>query len=534
MKKAHTFLAALAGTVLITAFLAGCGKNTSSPTETTASPSANVVTPAVKNSFTEVTSHLDAGGNLYVYLGTAQWLDGLSGKMASWRGAITSLPNMKDQDRDNLMHAFDLVTNLVKDSGIEDVSGFGMSSVGIETNFYRTKAVLHHYKGRGDGWIWTAFGAKPHELDGLSLLPASTVFAAFGDMDTQQLWSGVEKDLTDADITGVADGIAKAKDGFEKGTGLKLDDVLASLGGEYGIVITLNDDKIVDLPGGPTGSMKFPEPGIMIAMKVKDDLIFNRLEMAMTSSRMAVAKTDKDGLKMRVLTLPIPIPITLRPSIARSGDYLFLATSDTLIEQCLAVKNGKDAGLKGTDEFKSLARNIPTEGNRFAYVSKRFGQAWLDLQQQIADRAPMGQPGQPLIRKLAMLNPPANAFSVEVNTDEGWMATGNGSDDTAKLALVPLVAVPAVAAAIAIPNFAKARARSQENVCRNNLMQIQKAKQQWASQNGKSGTDTPTWDDLSPYLSRRTIMNCPSGGTYSINSVGEQPTCSVHSHGSND
>jgi hypothetical protein len=535
MKKARIIVATLAGAGLITAFLAGCGKNTSTQTETPAAPSANVVTPAVKNSFTEVTSHLDAGGNLYVYLGTAQWLDGLSGKVASWRGAISSLPNMKDQDRDNLTHAFDLVTNLIKDSGIEDVSGFGISSVAIETNFYRTKAMLHHYKGRGDGWIWTAFGAKPHELDGLSLLPASTVFAVFGDMDLQQLWSGLEKDLTDADITGVADGISKAKAGFETKTGLKLDDVLSSLGGEYGFIITLNDDKIVNLPGGPAGSMKFPEPGVLIAMKVKDDLIFDRLETAMTNTRMAVAKTDKDGLKMRSLTVPIPMPFTLRPSIARSGDYLFLATSDTLIEQCLAVKNGKDPGLKGTDEFKSLARDILMEGNRFAYVSKRFGQTWLDLQQQIADRAATGRPGPAeLMRKMAMLNPPANAFSVEVNTDEGWLATGNGSDDTAKLALVPLVALPAVAAAIAIPNFVKARAQAQENVCRSNRQAIQRAKQQWAQQNGKSGTDTPTWDDLSPYLSRRTIMNCPSGGTYSINSVGEQPTCSVHSHGSND
>ncbi len=525
----------LAGAGIITAFLVGCGKNTPTQTGTPAAPSANVVTPAVKNSFAEVTSHLDPGGNLYMYLGTAQWLDGLSGRVASWRGVVSSLPNVKDQDRDNLLHAFDLVTNLIKDSGIEEVSGFGMSSVAIETNFYRTKTVMHHYKGRGDGWLWTAFGAQPHELDGLSLLPASTVFAVFCDADAQQLWSGLEKDLTDADITGVADGVAKVKDGFEKGTGLRLDDVLASLGGEFGMLITLNDEKIVSLPGGPGGSMKMPDPGILLAWKVKDDLIFDRLEKAMTNSRMAVAKTDKEGLKMRTMTVPFPIPITLRPSIARSGDFLFLATSDTLIEQCLAVKNGKDPGLKATDTFKKLAGGVPTQGNRLVYVSKRLGETSLDLQEQIADRASMRNPAQgQLMQKLSSLFPPYDLYAVAANTEEGWMMTANGSEDGAKMVMMPTVLVAGALAAVAIPNFVKAKARAQENACRSNRQAIQRAKQQWAQQNGKSGTDTPTWDDLAPFLSRRTVMNCPSGGTYSINSVGEQPTCSVHSHGSND
>jgi hypothetical protein len=535
MKKARALMTALAGAGFVAAFLAGCGKNTSTTAETTAAPAANVVTPAEKNSFNEVTSHLDAGGNFYMYLGTEQILNGLSGKMASWRGVISSLPNVKDQDRDNLMHAFDLVTNLIKDSGIEDVSGFGVSSVEIETNFYRTKTVLHHYKGRGDGWIWTAFGTKPHDLDDVSLLPASTVFAAFNDLDAQQVWSGLEKDLTDADITGVADGIAKVKDGFEKGTGLRLDDVLGSLSGGFGIIITLNDDKIVDLPGGPGGSMKIPDPGILIAAKVKDDLIFNRLEMAMTNTRMAVAKTDKDGLKMRTLSVPFPIPITLRPSIARSGDYLFLATSDTLIEQCLAVKNGKDPGLKATDQFKKLAANVPAQGNRFVYVSKRLGQTTQDIQQQVADRASMRNPAAgELMQKVTSLFPPYDLYAVAANTDEGWMQTMNGSLDYSKLVVMSAMAVPAVAAGMVLPALAKAKAKAQEATCRSNLRQIQIAKQRWARENNKTSSDTPTWDDLAPYLSQRTIMNCPSSGTYSINSVGEQPTCSVHSHGSDN
>jgi hypothetical protein len=531
MQKARGIhIAAFAGMGLIAALLAGCGKN-SSQTETPGAPGAATVTSAEKNSFAEVTSHLDTGGNLYLYLGTAQWLDGLSTKAGSWRGSLESLPNMKDQDRDNMLHAFDLVTNLIKDSGVEDVSGLGMSSVAIEKGFYRTKIVLHHYPGRGDGLIWTAFGAQPHKLDGLDLLPATTAFAVFGDSDLQQLWSFVEKELTQAEIPNAGDGLQKIKDGFEKGTGLKLEDTLASLGGEFGVIITLNDDKIVEFPGGPSGTLKFPEPGILLAIKVKDDLIFDRLETAMKSSKLAMTQTDKDGLKMRSVAVPIPLPLNLKPSIARSGDYLFLATSDTLIEQALAVKSGKEPGLKSTDEFKKLQRDVPEQGNRFAFVSKRFGQTMLDLQEQVADRASANNPGGiQLMRKLSALNPPADVFSVAANTSEGWMATMNGSDDGAKLALMPLVIVPAVAAGVALPAMAKAKAKAQGVACENNRRQLQIAKQLWAQDKSKSSQDTPTWDDLKPYLGGANIK-CPSDGEYELNSVGQQPTCSVHSRG---
>ena len=111
----------------------------SSQTGTPGAPPTQTQVAAEKNSFAEVTSHLDAGGNLYMYLGTAQWLDGLSAKVGAWRDTVQSLPNLKDADREKAAAAFGLVTNLIKDSGIEDVSGFGMSVRSpVEKGFYRT------------------------------------------------------------------------------------------------------------------------------------------------------------------------------------------------------------------------------------------------------------------------------------------------------------------------------------------------------------------------------------------------------------
>jgi type II secretory pathway pseudopilin PulG len=96
--------------------------------------------------------------------------------------------------------------------------------------------------------------------------------------------------------------------------------------------------------------------------------------------------------------------------------------------------------------------------------------------------------------------------------------------------LLPAVALPGFLAAIAVPNFEKARATSQKNACINNLRQIQAAKQEWALEKGKAQTDVPTWDDLQPYLPHPVPLVCPAGGTYSINAVGDSPTCSIAGH----
>src|SRR5271154_2907575 len=90
-----------------------------------------------------------------------------------------------------------------------------------------------------------------------------------------------------------------------------------------------------------------------------------------------------------------------------------------------------------------------------------------------------------------------------------------------------VVAVPGMLAAIAIPNFVKARATSQQNACINNLRQIDAAKNQWALEKGKTNGDMPTADDIKVYLMHNRLPVCPAGGTYIIGAVGEPPTCSI-------
>src|SRR5579871_1551297 len=65
-----------------------------------------------------------------------------------------------------------------------------------------------------------------------------------------------------------------------------------------------------------------------------------------------------------------------------------------------------------------------------------------------------------------------------------------------------VVAIIGLLAAIAIPNFVRARTTSQKNACINNLRQIDGAKQQYALENGAANSYTVTSGDITPYLGR--------------------------------
>ena len=95
-----------------------------------------------------------------------------------------------------------------------------------------------------------------------------------------------------------------------------------------------------------------------------------------------------------------------------------------------------------------------------------------------------------------------------------------------------VVAIIGLLAAIAIPNFVKARATSQANACINNLRQIDAAANQFALEQHKtSGTTVTTATDLTPYIklnANNSIPPCPAGGNYSATfAVGNSPACDL-------
>ena len=100
-----------------------------------------------------------------------------------------------------------------------------------------------------------------------------------------------------------------------------------------------------------------------------------------------------------------------------------------------------------------------------------------------------------------------------------------------------VVAIIGLLAAVAIPNFVRARENAQQNACINNLRLIDAAKQQWALEARQLPTATPALADIGPYLVRASqtrLPICPSAGSdtnfassYDILQVSNPPVCKI-------
>ena len=101
-----------------------------------------------------------------------------------------------------------------------------------------------------------------------------------------------------------------------------------------------------------------------------------------------------------------------------------------------------------------------------------------------------------------------------------------------------VVAIIGLLAAIAIPNYVKARATSQQNACISNLHQIDAAIQEWALEKHHQATDPVVESDIQPYLGRGAAgsvgnLYCPADintafvSSYLILNCETAPTCLI-------
>ena len=92
-----------------------------------------------------------------------------------------------------------------------------------------------------------------------------------------------------------------------------------------------------------------------------------------------------------------------------------------------------------------------------------------------------------------------------------------------------VVAIIGLLAAIAIPNFVKARSRAQTNACIANLKQLQGATETYLLEKKSS-----TYPDAATLVSEgflKSTPTCPGGGTYTAGSSTAEWSCSLSADG---
>jgi hypothetical protein len=499
-------------TLLLALFsLMGCKKSTSSNPSAGRVPAAPPFEGGRQTSFGEVTRQLDPGGSLFLYLATDQWLAGLSTNISDFREVLLSMPGPWNENRDDIERAFDVVTHLVQNCGVEDVTGVGLSSAPVAPGLFRNKFILHHANGAGQGFLWSMFGRAPHALSGQDMLPANTALAAFGDLDVAQVWKVLEEELTQSGIGPAVEMARSFPKMFEKQTTIPWAALLASLGGEIGVVLTLDEGAPISIPAGRGSPIELPGPALIIAVKVNNDLLYTHLSTQFKANPKAVT-SDEGGLKICSMPMELPVPLPLSPTVASSGDYFYFATSPELVRAVQAVRKGKQPGLKASEEFQALAKLLPAEGNQFFYVSRVFGQTLAEGQRQAMRGTGVGEEQMAFLQRFLGGAQPSYSLAIGAHTATGWQTTSVGNrDSAAAVMLVPAVGATAVGAGMLLPALAKAKARAQSINSVNNLKQLGLAARMYANDHKDKFPKAETWsDDLKEFVGNTKVYKAPN------------------------
>jgi prepilin-type N-terminal cleavage/methylation domain-containing protein len=92
-----------------------------------------------------------------------------------------------------------------------------------------------------------------------------------------------------------------------------------------------------------------------------------------------------------------------------------------------------------------------------------------------------------------------------------------------------VVAIIAILMATMLPNFMRARDTASKRACLSSLRVIDQSKQQFAMEHSKRDGDSVGWGDLVPHYMRAQPA-CPVGGSYTLGTVGADPTCAIVGH----
>ncbi len=97
------------------------------------------------------------------------------------------------------------------------------------------------------------------------------------------------------------------------------------------------------------------------------------------------------------------------------------------------------------------------------------------------------------------------------------------------LEIMIVTAIISLLAAIAIPNFMKARSEAQQKTCCSNQVKMNQAVDQWALEQRKKVGDAVAENEVVQYL-KGGKPKCPSGGSYTfddLNATGIEAHCSI-------
>ena len=528
-------------------------------------------------SFDAVTQHLDTGGSFYFYLSTDEaqgWVrSGFDegGKLLEQFG-----PMLGEEGEGQAAMGFATAKALYAGIGLDAIDGIGASTRSLEGGLKRNVAMLHRNPTKGDGILWKAFGTASHDLDGLNLMPADTVYAYHGDLDVAAILVWAKTMAVTANLPPEAteqfDAMLAQPEGQK---------ALGAYGGEVGVYFTLDFEKLNKLPingvestfpgsgkalptsrqafptsgqavpgegivvpgegnvlpgggnvlpGMENDALGIPEPGLVLTIKVNNGNLLTMLQGVAESMGMELEEVDLGGVKAYQFPQPIPFPplpgMVVQPVVFQSGGYLVFTSSPALAANVLATQADPDTGLRGTAEFKKLTKGMELKGNQFTFMSGRVAGLYGNILKQgmAAEAEMLPEPMQNLMVRLMTLGMKGQVSVLQV-LPEGFLVhshTEGMGYDSAVLAVGGVVPL-AVGAALVLPALSSARQKARESKSMYNLRQLIIAAQLYHDEHEELPAAANWSDALLPHLdNNRQVFISPTdpdgeGSSYAFN-----------------
>jgi hypothetical protein len=461
------------------------------------------VEPAHRTGFSDIAPYLSADGAMLSFYDTREIVADAD-EILSF---ITKTMVQQATKDEGTKTGAKILNLLYETSGAKSLAAIGSSSVPRGNQlFYNRKYIARTAGDKKAGFIWNALTEKTARLSGLDLLPSTTAWAWFGNVDLTYIDSLITKISAEA---GSDNGVEQMKQRLEK-SGVKWGEILASLDNEVGVVLLMDPKKTIRVPAGPM-ALEMPHPSGGIILRTKSDYVYKRI--AELGGANGPKEEEIQGVKFLSQAVSNPVVPDFAPTIALVDPYLVIASSRELPLQLAATLRGKTPGLRVSEEFKLLSQDVPVEGSAFSFASKRF----CDSIRRLLDQAIATVPGPAQADVMKQMSGaflggilPEPSFTVYQRIGADWLVTSNGPQNSPMGATASAGTI-GLLSAIAVPNFLRARTRSQATQILESARILDAAVDQYAIEHNIKGGSPVAFKDIVPYL-RKDSQLALSGG----------------------
>jgi hypothetical protein len=457
------------GVAILLGVLAGCQKQAEAPSVAKAEAPKPVTVTVVKEqersrSFLAVNQQLELGGTLYGYVD----VDGDVLKLTSGlQEVLTQVAAMQPAVEPYVKQDFSAIATKL---GLTDIKAAGVSSVPDGTGYFRNR-MFFYTPGERHGLL-LGLGGKPGPFTHLHLAPADTAFYAEADLDLPVVYRTI-KDVV-AQVAGepVGNQMEATLKNAGEAAALSVLDLIYGLKGHSAVVLRIDDEKTMALPGG---AVTLPSFSLLLCV----DGVGPVVERALQQS--PLFKRTDETTHLYEVTQPLPIE-GIQPVVLIDGNTLFFATTRAFLDQCRTQKSS----LAESDEFRRATAGVGTEGNGITYVHPRAFAALRRIEKLNPSLPPQAQSVLALVlRKVPKADRPM--VLVRSNLPDGILIRAywdrSFKQQVAMISLYNPVTLGLVAA-MAIPAFQKVRSSSQEKAVMNNLRQLSAAADQYYLETG--------------------------------------------------